>query len=210
MEKRVEFYQTYSDKYPKADAPRRIPLEFLTGDLFKQALDKYMQRAIKRCVPPLFQKLKYLFADQQKQKTALELALGYAESLEKSGTFGQGEKEPPTSLLWTYYYLAKHYDWLSETQKALDFANKAIAHTPTVVELYLIKGKILKHAGDVQEAAKWLEKAQSLDTSDRGVNFKCAKYMMRAGIIEEAVAITAQTIPVSFWIILQLQVERYI
>ena len=157
-----------------------------------------MQRAIHKGIPPLFRNIKYLFTDAAKQKTALELALAYAESLEKNGTFSpaQKEKEPPTSLLWTYYYLAQHYDLLNDTQAALSYANKAIEHTPTVIELYLIKGKIYKHAGDVHEAAKWLDEAQSLDTADRGVNFKCAKYMLRAGIIDEAVEITAKTIPV--------------
>ena len=199
MEKRVEFYKVQSEKYPRSDAPRRIPLEILTGDLFKQALDKYMQRDIHKSIPPLFQKLKYLFTDQQKQKTALELALGFAESLEKNGTFSstnQGEKEPPTSLLWTYYYLAQHYDFLQDTEKALIYANKAISHTPTVIEVNLIKAKIYKHAGDVHEAVKWVDEAQSLDRSDRGVNFKCAKYLLRAGIIEEAIELTAKTIPV--------------
>uniref|UniRef100_A0A0R3RJM2 TPR_REGION domain-containing protein n=1 Tax=Elaeophora elaphi TaxID=1147741 RepID=A0A0R3RJM2_9BILA len=45
---------------------------------------------------------------------------------------------------------------------------------------------LLQHAGDAQEGASLMEQAQSLDTADRYVNSKCAKYMLRAGLIKEA------------------------
>lgn len=44
----------------------------------------------------------------------------------------------------------------------------------------------MQHAGDVNEAYKWLDEAQSLDTADRYINSKCAKYMLRANLIKEA------------------------
>lgn len=43
-----------------------------------------------------------------------------------------------------------------------------------------------QHAGDVYEAYKWLDEAQGLDTADRYINSKCAKYMLRANLIKEA------------------------
>ena len=36
------------------------------------------------------------------------------------------------------------------------------------------------------EAVKWLDEAQSLDTADRFVNYKCSKYMLRADMIKES------------------------
>ena len=57
--------------------------------------------------------------------------------------------------------------------------DKAIEHTPTLIELYVVKARILKHAGDIFEAVKCLDEAQSLDTADRYINSKCAKYMLR-------------------------------
>jgi len=36
------------------------------------------------------------------------------------------------------------------------------------------------------EAYKWLDEAQGLDTADRYINSKCAKYMLRANLIKEA------------------------
>ena len=38
----------------------------------------------------------------------------------------------------------------------------------------------LQHVGDYEEAAKWMDEAQSLDTADRYINCKCAKYLLRA------------------------------
>ena len=43
-----------------------------------------------------------------------------------------------------------------------------------------------QHAGDIQEAVKCLDEAQSLDTADRYINYKCAKYMLRANMVKEA------------------------
>jgi len=66
-----------------------------------------------------------------------------------------------------------------------------------LVELYMIKGKIYKHAGDIYEAVKWLDEAQSLDTADRFVNYKCSKYMLRANMIKEAEEIAGKFTRVS-------------
>ena len=43
-----------------------------------------------------------------------------------------------------------------------------------------------QHAGDIDEAVKWLDEAQSLDTADRYINSKCAKYMLRANRVSDA------------------------
>ena len=44
---------------------------------------------------------------------------------------------------------------------------------------------ILQHAGDVQKAVECLDEAQSLDTADRFINCKCAKYMLRANMVQQ-------------------------
>ena len=40
-------------------------------------------------------------------------------------------------------------------------------HTPTLIELYTLKAKILKHAGDAEGAAASADKARSMDLADR-------------------------------------------
>ena len=41
-----------------------------------------------------------------------------------------------------------------------------------------------KHAGNIKEAARWMDEAQALDTADRFVNSKCAKYMLKANFVQ--------------------------
>lgn len=155
-----------------------------------------MRRALTKGVPPLFKELKYLFKDANKLRIVEELALSYVNNLEKFKKYdvddSDDEKESPTTLLWVYFYLAQHFDNLKQTDKALEFINKALDYTPTLVELYLIKAKIYKHSGNVYEAVKWADEAQSLDTADRFVNYKCSKYMLRANMVKEAEEIAAK------------------
>lgn len=162
------------------------------------------------------------------------------------------EVEPPTTILWVYYFLASHYDYKQETLKALEYVNLALDHTPLLIELYVLKAKIykvkrlnsswkrqylwilcevsglnckndscfycsflynhqrkctqdiyelsvkyavwimkviisvLQHAGDVEEAVRLMDEAQSLDTADRYINSKCAKYMLKGNLVQEA------------------------
>ena len=105
--------------------------------------------------------------------------------------------EPASAILWTYYYLAQHYDYLKDSVKAFEYINLAIEHTPTLIELFVTKGRIAKHAGNPVEAYRCLDEAQSLDTADRYINSKCAKYMLRANLIEEAALTCAKFTRVS-------------
>jgi len=54
------------------------------------------------------------------------------------------EAESPTSLLWTLSYLAQHFDYVRQTDRALEYVNAALAHTMTLIELYVIKARIYK------------------------------------------------------------------
>lgn len=145
-----------------------------------------IQHALRKGVPSIFINLKKHYTDAEKKATIEQLVLGYRESLEKDGTFGSGDKEIPTVLLWTYYFIAQHYDYVGDYEAALKYIDLAIEHTPTVVELYMTKGRIYKHKGDLKRAAATVNDARELDLQDRFINSKCAKYMLRAGEIERA------------------------
>ena len=55
-----------------------------------------------------------------------------------------GPAEPPTSYLWSLYLSAQHYNRIGQSLKALELIDAAIEHTPTEVQLYMMKAKILK------------------------------------------------------------------
>jgi hypothetical protein len=97
--------------------------------------------------------------------------------------------EPPTTYLWTLYFLAQHYSFLSQPSRALSILSSALTHTPTLPELYTCKGRLLKRAGDYIGAARCVDEARLLDGQDRFLNTKCAKYRYRAGMVEGAVEV---------------------
>ena len=43
-----------------------------------------------------------------------------------------------------------------------------------------------QHGGDMEKAAQCMDEARSLDTADRYVNCKCAKYQLRANQVQKA------------------------
>ncbi len=56
---------------------------------------------------------------------------------------------------------------------------------------------IWQHAGDIAKAVECLDEAQSLDTADRFINCKCAKYMLRANMVQQAEEMCAKFTRVS-------------
>lgn len=191
-------YKEFQKQYPRALCPQRMPLDVVDGDLMRQLLDENLRKNLRKGVPPLFVSLRSLYKDPAKVKVVENIVNEYVKNLKECGYFSPNdaatgtEKEPASTLLWTLYFLAQHYDFLRDTDKALEYINAAIDHTPTLIELFVTKGRIYKHAGDALEAIKWLDEAQGLDTADRYINSKCAKYMLRGNMIREAEEICAK------------------
>lgn len=185
---KLELYAKMAEKYPKAQSPQRIALDIAQGQQFRNLIDAYMRKALRKGIPPLFVDLRPLYEFPEKVEIIENLCKSYQENLKKSSTFdGQSSaNEPATAMLWLLYYLAQHYDHKQEFKMALDTVNEAIEHTPTLIELFMLKGKIFKHVGNLDEAVNCLDEAQSLDTADRYINCKCAKYLLRANKVREA------------------------
>ncbi|XP_053616386.1 N-alpha-acetyltransferase 15, NatA auxiliary subunit [Plodia interpunctella] len=194
-DEKVAFFNVYKKEYPKAIAPRRLQLTEAGPEAFGRLVDDYLRHGLHKGIPPLFVDLRSLYADQSKADTIEKLILQYIENLSKTGKFSAEPDEvvqPASALLWSYYYAAQHFDYKEDTDRALLYIDAAIEHTPTLIELFIVKGRIYKHAGDPISAYRWLEEAQALDTADRYVNSKCARYMLRAGHVAGAEAMCAK------------------
>ncbi|MFH4976949.1 hypothetical protein AB6A40_003658 [Gnathostoma spinigerum] len=188
---RYQIYKKALEMVPRAAAPKRAPLYFLRGTEFEKLLVPYLIQRLRKGVPSLFKNLVPLYSDQEKvqflDRTIVDFVKRIEENGYKNGSLDDSPlPESPTTVLWLYYLLAQHYDKLGSISKAHMYIDRALQHTPTLIELYMIKAKIHKHAGDVNEAARVMEQAQALDTADRYVNSKCAKYLLRAGLMKEA------------------------
>ena len=55
-----------------------------------------------------------------------------------------GVKEPPSAFLWGLFMLAQHHDRLGNSVRAVELIDEAIEHTPTDVQLYMLRARIYK------------------------------------------------------------------
>ena len=183
--KRKQLYTSFADKSKRADAPQRIPLDFLQGDEFRAAAEAYLQRMLAKGVPSTFANLKTLYADPAKQQTIQDIVKDFASGKKSvsNGDADAGKQEAQARQfeLYTLYFLAQHYDYYKSRnlEKAVDLIDQAVAKKPETVDFQMTRARIFKHRGDIAEAAKIMEHARALDERDRYINTKAAKYQLR-------------------------------
>nr|XP_043614769.1 N-terminal acetyltransferase A complex auxiliary subunit NAA15 isoform X2 [Erigeron canadensis] len=174
-------YKSLGEQYTWSSAVKRIPLDFLEDVKFQDAADNYIKPLLTKGVPSLFSDLSPLYDHPGKADILEKLLLDFEESIKTTGGYpGRSEKEPPSTLMWTLFYLAQHFDRRGVYDIALAKVDEAMQHTPTVIDLYSVKSKILKHAGDFGAAASLADEARCMDLADRYVNSQCVKRMLQA------------------------------
>ncbi|KAJ3259846.1 hypothetical protein HK103_001737 [Boothiomyces macroporosus] len=193
VEQLLAMYADLKQQYPKSHLILRVPLNYATGVVFKQLLDNLLVIMFRKGVPSLFNSIKDLLLDQEKADIIKTTVENYYENLTKFNTFyGEGhDVESPSVYLWVTYFLAQLSDYYRDTEKALEWINLAIEHSPTAVELYMTKAKIYKHAGNFNLAMESMDFARSLDLQDRFVNSKCTKYKLQNDKVADAEATIA-------------------
>lgn len=159
-------------------------LNVTTGDEFTHLTEAYIRRGLTKGIPSLFADLKSLYVDSEKQHIIEQIGESLLnEYTAESPTETDNE---PTTYLWTLYFLAQHYSFLGQFAKALELLETALVHTPTLPELHMCKARALKRGGDALGAAKCMNDARLLDGQDRFLNTKTGKYLLRAGMVDEA------------------------
>ncbi|KAL6717913.1 hypothetical protein ACLMJK_003998 [Lecanora helva] len=186
-------YADCAKQNPRGDAARRIPLDFLEGDDFREAADSYLQRMLHKGVPSTFANVKALYVNNSKRQIIQDLVEGYATGKGAPQVNGSADKQDDgksnvfeTSVL---YFLAQHYKFhLSrDLGKAEKYIDEAITAAPESVDFHMAKARIWKYYGNPQKATDLMEKARSLDTRDRYINTKGAKYHLRNNDNEAAI-----------------------
>ncbi|XP_066937561.1 N-alpha-acetyltransferase 15, NatA auxiliary subunit isoform X2 [Macrobrachium rosenbergii] len=188
VEERLKLYEELKEKFPRAQVPKRLPLNYAKGETLEKLLDPYLRASLQKGVPPLFTDIRPLYNDSERVQIIEKLMNRYLKNLEETGHLCETDNEykEPASILYVLMYLAQHYSYLGDSEKALQLIDRALDHTPTLIELYIVKGKILKHAGDFVGAYEALQEAQTLDTADRYVNSKAASYLLKANLVRQA------------------------
>ena len=160
------------------------------GDDFRDAADKYVHRMLDKGVPSTFANLKHLYSNTSKKEILPALVQQYIDS-DKTEANEEPKRNGDTSkgASAAYYFLAQHYNYYlsRDLEKALEYIDKAIELEPTSVDFHMTKARIWKHYGNTQKASEIMEEARILDTRDRHINTKAAKYQLRNNESEAAI-----------------------
>ncbi|KAJ4385438.1 hypothetical protein N0V93_009866 [Gnomoniopsis smithogilvyi] len=181
---RKAIYDEYHTKYPRCDAARRLPLDFLIGDEFREAAKSYLTWTLDKGVPSTFANLKHLYKDEAKKAALHDLVVEYLSS--KEG--GEANEDSSRGKGAAVYYLAQHFNYYRsrDLTKAMEYVNKAIELNKDDVDFAMTKARIWKHHGNPEKASEAMEHARLLDTRDRYTNTKAAKYQLRNNETEKA------------------------
>lgn len=178
-------YDQIAKDNPRGDAARRIPMDFLEGDDFREAADTYLQHMLHKGIPSTFANVKALYNDVVKRETIRELVETYATGTHSPQTNGSAEKQVHGKISAfessARYFLVQHYNFhlCRDLTKAMELVDEAINLIPESVDLHMTKARIWKHYGNVSKASEVMEKARTLDDRDRYINTKAAKYQLR-------------------------------
>ena len=185
----------------KVKITEKLKLGLAFGEEFKKLFIQYFFKSIKSNLPSFFNNIKFIYQyPQQKCKISIieEIVSSNISKIESENTLTKeildlnkdnSNLSIPPVFIWVYYFASQHYDILGESEKALLYINKAIKSTPSVVEFFMVKSKILKHNLLFDEAEKAMGKAKDLDLSDRYLNAKHAKAMVRKGDVDKSAEI---------------------
>jgi peptide alpha-N-acetyltransferase len=205
-DKLLDAYKT--DLFPnfsRSFAVERIPMNLVSDVRLKNSLDVFMRKQLVKGVPSLCRELSSFFLSEKQGRyyictdpveikahptyiLIVGLVADYISSLKTNNKLLPSDEfdEPPSTELWTWYLRAGLHELAGEYKEGLALVDKCIAHTPTAVDLYELKARVFKAAGDIKAAVECLDAGRDLDRQDRYINNQTTKYMLEAGMEKEA------------------------
>lgn len=202
----LEAYKT--DIYPlyqKSKAALRIPMNLVDGERFRNALDILIRKELVKGVPSLCSELSSFLLLEKDGKYEVvsdpvdikhhpkyglfcELVDGYISTLKSTNKLLPDNEfeEPPSTYLWTLYLRAGLHELAGEYSEGIASLDQCLEHTPTAVDAYELKARLLKAAGDIKLAVEVIDHGRDLDRQDRYINNQTTKYMLEAGMEKEA------------------------
>lgn len=199
----LDYYTTHA--VAKSRAFERIRLFLLQGTPeFEAALEAVIRSYTTSGIPSLCQDIMALVVVPSTQATettllvhpsdafdiarhpTVQLALQITARLlatfasaDATATAAGGSALSASAELWLWF-LQAHLQWKSGAlTAAMDSIERAIAHTPTALDMYTFKAKLYKAQGNFRAAAECMDQCRSLDLQDRYLNNKATKYFLR-------------------------------
>ncbi|KAJ1773229.1 hypothetical protein IW140_000357 [Coemansia sp. RSA 1813] len=183
----LEIIKGLQQQFPKSNALKFLPLTFCNGDDFVKEADKLAKFSLRKGIPSLFTSMKTLYTDKVKGETLGKLFEGYSSQLCATKRLDDSTDDESLSVsTWCMFYLAQHADYYGNYERALQLMEAAINASPDTVDLYMVKAKILKHAGDIRGARDVMDFGRQKDLNDRFINTRTVKYMLRNNEVDDA------------------------
>ncbi len=201
----VAYKKDLEPSFSHSDAVARIPYSWFEPDELIRKLDLRCKKDLPKGVPSLSSELcSYLFAEANGRlyrvtdpvdckshalfKMITGMVDGYIANLTSLTRFSETDEteQPASTLLWTWFLRASLHDVAGEYTEGLALLDKCIEHTPSIVDVYELKAKLLRAAGDIDSAVECLDTGRNMDLQDRYINNQTAKYMLQAGKEEQA------------------------
>jgi N-alpha-acetyltransferase 15/16, NatA auxiliary subunit len=203
---RAAYRDELSQLYPKSYAVQRIPLALIDDqEELVAALDRFCRKDLTKGVPSLCSELACLLLIEKRGvlvkagdpvdirnhptfQSVVKMVDGYVENLTSCNKFALSDEseEAPSTLLWTLYLRAGLYELEADYIKGVQVLDQCLEHTPTAVDVYELKARLLRAAGDIKTAVDTLDQGRDLDRQDRYINNQTTRYMLLAGMEEEA------------------------
>jgi peptide alpha-N-acetyltransferase len=162
----------------------RLRLGLLSGDLFRSRLEEYLQSGLHKGMPSLHQGIKPLYKSPERLpilETCIEEKLVYLRQHGRLPLDPQDSQCPPDVFFWCMFMTAQHRLVVGRLEDALAVIVEATHHTPTVLDSYVVKARILKRMGDFKGAEAAAEEARCMDLADRFINTFSTRYQIKNG-----------------------------
>lgn len=172
-------------KLDKSKVGYKIELVLLNEEEFKIHINKYLKNGIFTSNPTILIYIEWIYVYQPKKLSLIkEIIHELINEYSQSQTIYGSDIVP--HIAWFHYYLSLHFKKLCDFKLALHYINLSIDTTPTVVDFFVLKSKILEKIFLFKEADKSYNKARLLDVGDRYLNAKHGKILLRSDLLENS------------------------
>ena len=162
----------------------RLRLGLLSGDLFRTRLEEYLQSGLHKGMPSLHQGIKTLYKSTERLpilSACIEEKLPFLRQHGRLPLDPEGSQCSPDVYFWCMFMTAQHRLVVGRLEDALAMIVEATRHTPTVLDSYMVKARILKRLGDFSGAEAAAEEARCMDLADRFINTFATRYQIKNG-----------------------------
>ena len=199
-------YQTeLQPSFPKSHAVQRIPFSFMNMDELCSALEGRCKKDLVRGVPSLCAELfSHVLIEEDGRyrkpvdpveikphplfQRLVKMVDGFVSNLESSSKFSPEDEttQEPGALVWAWFLRAGMYELTGDLSEGIAFLDKCLEKDSSCVDVYELKARLLRSAGDITAASECLDKGRDLDSTDRYINNQTTKYLLQAGKEAEA------------------------